>query len=62
MNGVFYTHNNIILYHVLIIIYLWISTISLVSIVLKLTENIFTSTMNPVFFILSIVKSIEILP
>ena len=41
--------------------YLWISTISLVSMGLKSTEKKFAIPFNPVFFILLIVKSFEAL-
>ena len=53
---------NIVLYHVLFIKYLWISKILLGSIGLKSTEKKITTPLNPVFFILIIVKSFETLP
>ena len=43
-------NQNIILSRVPLIKYLWISKISLLSIGLKSTEKIFTTTFNPVFF------------
>ena len=48
-----------IIYYVIFIKYLWISKISLVSIIL--TEKAFIYPFNLVFFMLSIVKSLEIL-
>ena len=59
--NIFLINQNIILYHVLFIKYLWISKISL-SIGLKSTEKNFTTPFNPVFFILLIVKSFETSP
>ena len=53
---------NIILYYVSLIKYLWISKISIVSITLKSTEKTLTTPFNPVFFVLLIGKSLEILP
>ena len=46
--NVFLINPNNILYHVPFIKYLWISTISLVSIGLKSTEKTFTTPFNPV--------------
>ena len=53
---------NIILYHVFFIIYLQISKILLVSIGLKSTEKNFIFPLNPIFFILLVIKSFEELP
>ena len=60
--NLFLINSNIILYHIPFIKYLWISKTSLVSVGLKSTEKSFTIPFNPVFFILLIVKSFEILP
>ena len=60
--NIFLINPNIFLYHVPFIKYLWISKISLVSIESKSTEKKFTAPFNPVFFVLSIVKSFQILP
>ena len=60
--NIFLINPNIILYNFPFIKYLWISTISLISIGLKSTKKGFTIPFNPVFFILLIVKSFEILP
>ena len=60
--NIFLINQNIILYHVLFIKYLWISKISLLSIGLKSIKKHFTTPFNPAFFILLIVKSFEILP
>ena len=58
---IFLINPNIILYHARIIKYFCIFKISLISIGLKSTEKI-TILFNPVFFILLIVRSYEILP
>ena len=60
--NIFLINPNIFLYHVPFIKYLWISKISLVSIESKSTEKKFTTPFNPVFFMLSIIKSFQILP
>ena len=59
--NIFLINSNIISYHVPFINYLRISKILLVSIWLKSTEKKFTIPFNPVFFILLILKSFEIL-
>ena len=46
--NIFLINPNVIIYHVLFIKYLWISTILLVSIRLKLTETNFTAPFNPI--------------
>ena len=53
---------NIILSYSSFINHLWISEISSVSVGLKSPEKDFTISFNPVFSILLIVKSFEILP
>ena len=53
---------NNILYHVFFIKYLWISKIALLSIRLKSMEKKFTTPPNPIFFIILVIKSSEILP
>ena len=60
--NIFLINPNIISYYVLFIKYLWISARLLVSIGLKSTQKIFTNTFNPVFLILLVVESFEILP
>ena len=60
--NIFLINPIIILYYVSLIKYLWISKISIVSITLKSTEKTLTTPFNPVFFILLIGKSLEILP
>ena len=52
----------IILHHVFFIKYLWISKTLLVSIASQSMEKTFTTPFNPIFFILLILKSFEILP
>ena len=58
--NIFLIYSSITLYHVPFIKYLRISKISLVSVELKSIKT-FTTPFNPIFFILLIVKSLEIL-
>ena len=60
--NIFLFNPNIISYHVLLIKYLWISKIALLSTGLKWMAKSLTTPFNPFFFMLSIVKSFEILP
>ena len=60
--NIFLINPNIILYYFPFIKYLCMSKISLVSIGLKSTEKTVILPFNPVFFILLIVNSFEILP
>ena len=60
--NIFLIHQNIILYHVSFIKYLWISKILLSRLALKSTVKYFIAPFNPIFFMLSIVKIFEILP
>ena len=60
--SIFLINTNIVLYFVAFIKYLGISKISLVSKGLKSTEKKLTLPLNPVYFIILILKSFEILP
>ena len=60
--NIFLTNLKIVLFHVLFIKYLWIYNVSLVSIELKPKEKNSSTIFNPIFFILLVEKSFEILP
>ena len=60
--NIFLTNLKIVLFHVLFIKYLWIYNVSLVSIELKPKEKNYSTIFNPIFFILLVEISFEILP